>query len=77
VPAANDELFMERDALGLIGARVDQTVIVKAPAGTPQAVQIAGSVHDRRLAPATEKDSDYGYVSDTACTRRGCGIARH
>ena len=57
-PPATDQLFMERDALGLMDAHVDQTVIVKAPNGTPQAMRIAGSVHDPGLSPATEGHPD-------------------
>ena len=70
-PPASDELFMERDALGLMDAHVDQSVIVKSPDGTPQVMRIAGAVHDPGLSPATEEDSAYGYISDTALSTLG------
>jgi putative ABC transport system permease protein len=70
-PPADDELFMERDALGLMNAHVEQTVIVKAPDGTPKAMRISGVVHDPGLSPATEEDTEYGYISDSALATLG------
>jgi putative ABC transport system permease protein len=69
-PPASNELFMERDALGLMNAQVGQTVIVNAPDGTPTPMSISGAVHDPGLSPATQEDSEYGYIAsqNTAST---------
>jgi putative ABC transport system permease protein len=65
-PPTPDTILVERDALRLMGADVGDTVTIKTPNGSPRPVRIGGRVHDPGLSPATEEDSAYGYVSDSA-----------
>jgi putative ABC transport system permease protein len=70
-PPAPDGIFIERDALALMGARLGDAVTVKAPDGMPRTMRIAGVVHDPGLSPAAEEDSAYGYVTEAALAPLG------
>ncbi len=45
-PPPKHEMLIERAALGLLKARVGDTVLVKTPEGKEQTIRIAGLVHD-------------------------------
>jgi putative ABC transport system permease protein len=62
-PPPEREILIERAALEVIEAQVDDTVWIETPNGKQRAMRIAGLAHDPVQAPARIDNSPYGYVS--------------
>ena len=62
-PPPTGAMLLERTALATLGAREGDTVTVTTPHGAPQAIAIAGVVHDTALAPAWQEHKGYAYIT--------------
>lgn len=70
-PAPEGTLLLEREALNLINARVDDTINVQTPNGTKKNITISGTVHDPGLAPAWQQQTVYAYTTPATLARLG------
>jgi putative ABC transport system permease protein len=61
-PAAGD-ILIDRDTLTLLDLSVGDTVVVKTPSGAPARLRVAGVAHDPSLAPASQEQKGYGFLS--------------
>jgi len=75
-PPPRGAMLLERSAVPLIGG-TGATVMVKTPHGAPQAVAIAGIVHDTGLAPAWQERKGYGYITRETLAALGEPPALH
>jgi putative ABC transport system permease protein len=62
-PPAKGEILIERAAVGLIGAEIGQTRVVKIAGGPATDLKLTGTVHAPGLAPAWMERIAYGYVT--------------
>lgn len=70
-PPPDDGLLIERAAGPILDAGMGDSLTVAGPDGAVTAVQIAGTVYDPALAPATQERTGYGYLTPTALERLG------
>ncbi|WP_146204255.1 ABC transporter permease [Massilia glaciei] len=71
-PPPPGALLLERDALGLAGARIGDSVRVRVGQGRARALKLAGTVHDAALPPASQGQTVYAFAS--ADTVAGLGL---
>jgi len=57
------EILLERKALSIANAEIDQTVYIKIPDGSISSLNLVGTVHAPGLAPAWMEGFAYGYIS--------------
>jgi putative ABC transport system permease protein len=62
-PPPNNEMLIERGALGLTNAQVGETVLVKAPDGKERPMRIAGLVHDLTAQMFIFDGTAYGFIT--------------
>jgi putative ABC transport system permease protein len=62
-PPMEGEILIERDALGVAGAKIGNTIIVKTSNGSEQALRISGTVQDVGQAQARMEQIVYGYIT--------------
>jgi putative ABC transport system permease protein len=62
-PPGSGQILLERAALTLARAKLDQTVQVRLPEGQELSLTVAGTVHAPGLAPAWMEGFAYGYIS--------------
>lgn len=62
-PPPDDELLIERAALGLLKAEVGDTVLVKTPSGREKRMRIAGLVHDLTAQMFVLDGMSYGFIT--------------
>ena len=68
-PPPDGTMLIERTALPMLDAESGDSVVVKTPDGTPQAVAISGVVYDPSLAPAWQEREGYGYITPATLVR--------
>ena len=71
------QLVIERTAMSLAHASVGHEVNVQTPNGSPQGILVSGVVHDPSLAPASQQQVVYGYVTQATLHLLGENIALH
>jgi putative ABC transport system permease protein len=71
------ELVIERTAMALARASVGHEINVQTPNGSPRGVLVTGVVHDPSLAPASQQQVVYGYVTQATLKLLGENIALH
>src|SRR3990172_5488915 len=62
-PPAEGHILLEREALRLSNAEVNESINVQTPNGSKQEIVISGLVHDPGLAPAWQEQTLYGYIT--------------
>ncbi len=60
---ARKTMLVERSALAVMEAREGDSITVRTPNGNQQSLQISGIVHDPSLAPATQEQAGYAYLT--------------
>ncbi|MBI2518171.1 MAG: ABC transporter permease [Opitutae bacterium] len=63
-PPPPGTLLLERTAVRLMGVKMDGSLTVRSPHGTPQEMRIAGLVHDAGLAPSEQERTIYAYTTE-------------
>jgi putative ABC transport system permease protein len=76
-PDGAGELVIERTAMTLARASVGHELNVQTPNGSPRGILVTGVVHDPSLAPATQQQVVYGYVTQATLKMLGENIALH
>ncbi len=76
-PDRAGELVIERSAMTLARASVGHELNVQTPNGSPRGILVTGVVHDPSLAPATQQQVVYGYVTQATLKLLGENIALH
>lgn len=71
------ELVIERTAMALGRASIGHEINVQTPNGSPRGVLVTGVVHDPSLAPASQQQVVYGYVTQATLQLLGENIALH
>jgi len=74
-PNTTGELVIERTAMLLARASVGHEVTVQTPNGSPRGILVTGVVHDPSLAPASQQQVVYGYVTQATLHMLGESIA--
>lgn len=62
-PPAPGDLFIGRDALGLLGVAVGDVVTIETPDGESVPLRVSDTVYDPSLSPAPQEQRGHGYVS--------------
>ncbi len=62
-PPPEDEILIERSALGLTGANVGDTVTIRTPEGIERQVRIAGLSHDLQASIFVLSNIAYGHIT--------------
>ena len=62
-PPGPGEILLERDAFGVAGARIGDTVVVRTEHGAGVPMRVAGRVHDVGQAQARMENLVYGYAT--------------
>jgi putative ABC transport system permease protein len=62
-PPPADGVLIERDALGVLQVSVGDRLVVEAAGGRPVALRVTGVVDDPSLAPASQEQKGYGYIT--------------
>ncbi|NJN65919.1 MAG: ABC transporter permease [Chloroflexaceae bacterium] len=62
-PPEDHELLIERSAMGLVGARVGDTLTIKTPNGKLREMPLAGISHDLSQLPSFLDGTIYGYTT--------------
>lgn len=62
-PPGDGEILIERDALGVAGAKIGDVALLRMPNGAEQSLRITGSVHDVGQAQARMEQIVYGYIT--------------
>jgi putative ABC transport system permease protein len=76
-PARAGELVIERTAMSLARASVGHEINVQTPNGPSRKILVTGVVHDPSLAPASQQQVVYGYVTPATLPLLGENIAFH
>jgi putative ABC transport system permease protein len=76
-PDRAGELVIERTAMTLARASVGHEINVQTPNGSPRGILVTGVVHDPSLAPATQQQVVYGYVTQATLKMLGENVALH
>ena len=71
------ELVIERTAMALGRASIGHEINVQTPNGSPRGILVTGVVHDPSLAPASQQQMVYGYVTQATLQLLGENIALH
>lgn len=64
-------LLLEREALAFLGGKIGDRIRVQTPTGPKMWVPVSGTVHDPSLAPASQEQSGYAYVTPETFARLG------
>ncbi|MES3022101.1 MAG: FtsX-like permease family protein [Pseudomonadota bacterium] len=70
-PPPDGALLLERDALGLAGARIGASLRVRVGQGPARTATLAGTVHDPALAPASQGQTVYAYATPATVAALG------
>ncbi|RFU22551.1 ABC transporter permease [Geodermatophilus marinus] len=62
-PPPEQELLVERAAIGLTGAEVGDSLVLRPSDGTERDLRIAGLAHDLNKVPASFSGTPYGYIT--------------
>jgi putative ABC transport system permease protein len=73
-PPAPGEVFIGEDSLSLLGVAVGDVVTVQAPSGDPVRLQVAGTVYDPSLSPASQEQTARGYLSTASLPTGQAGL---
>ena len=76
-PGRAGELVIERTAMALARASVGHEINVQTADGSPRGVLVTGIVHDPSLAPASQQQVVYGYVTRATLPLLGNNVALH
>src|ERR671916_999284 len=70
-PPPEEEVLIERAALGLTDADVGDSLVVRPSDGTERELRIAGLAHDLNKVPASFSGTPYGYITFDTLERLG------
>jgi putative ABC transport system permease protein len=76
-PDRAGELVIERTAMPVARASVGHEINVQTPNGAPRKILVTGVVHDPSLAPASQQQVVYAYVTQATLHLLGENIALH
>ena len=62
-PPPSGTILLERIALEFLGFSIGDQINIQTPDGPVSSIAISGTVHDPALAPATQQQSAYGYLT--------------
>ena len=70
-PPAVGEILIDRSSLGLLNLEVGDTVVVRAPSGTPVPLRASGVVYVPALAPSFQEQKGHGFMSTVSLPALG------
>ncbi|WIN00320.1 FtsX-like permease family protein [Actinoplanes oblitus] len=76
-PPPADGMLLERTALPFLGVAAGDRVTLQVPGAAPTPMTVSGAVHDGAVAPASQEQTAYGYVTTAALTRLGAPAVRN
>ncbi|MBI5933416.1 MAG: ABC transporter permease [Chloroflexi bacterium] len=70
-PPASQSLLVERQVLPMLEMNIGDSLTIQTPNGAKQEIEISGTVHDPALAPASQEQTVYGYITPATLAMLG------